>query len=420
MDDAKREMVPDLVAAAVEPPARRGSLILMSRLNSWTNPLVQLTLARLREFLREPEAVFWVFVFPALLAVALGIAFRNTAPEKLRIAVVASQTANQSGSPATTAASGGQQVTTKVANALSGSVGLVGVVLSPSEAAEQLRTGKVAMIVRATLAGEPAPAIASGRLAEGNTTRAAAVDPSLDYQFDPTRPESRVARLSVDDALQRAFGRTDVAKARDHTVVERGARYIDFLIPGLIGLNLLGTGMWGIGFTVVNARTRKLLKRFAATPMRRSHYLLALMLSRLMFLFLEVSSVVAFGWIAFGVAVRGSFITLAILSILGAMCFAGIGLLVAARPKTVEGVSGIMNVVMMPMWLLCGSFFSYSRFPEFVQPVIKALPLTALNDSLRAVMNDGASIRSMGGPIAVMIVWGVVCFMAALRIFRWQ
>jgi ABC-type multidrug transport system permease subunit len=382
------------------------------------NPLVQLTLARIREFIREPEALFWVFVFPVLLAFALGIAFRNTAPQKLRIAV--EDTPGQPGEALSTgAASQGQDLAYRVAAAISKSPGLTGIVLPRAEAARQLRTGKVELIVRA----DSDPAARGGEQHSAGTTERARTsegDPNFEYQFDPTRPESQTARLSVDDALQRAFGRRDVAGTRDDTVVEPGARYIDFLIPGLIGLNLMGSGMWGLGFALVQARNRKLLKRLAATPMRRSHFLLSFMLSRLLFLSFEVAVVVVFGWAVFGVAVHGSIVTLGLIALVGSLSFAGVGLLVASRPKTIEGVSGMMNLVMLPMWLLSGTFFSYARFPDFLQPAIKALPLTALNDALRAVINDGSSLASNWVALSVLAGWGVVSFAIALRIFRWQ
>jgi ABC transporter DrrB family efflux protein len=243
---------------------------------------------------------------------------------------------------------------------------------------------------------------------------------SPSYRFDPTRPESQQARRVVDDALQRAAGRADVISARDETFTEPGARYIDFLIPGLLGMNLMGSGLWGVGFAVVTARTRKLLKRFAATPMRRAHYLLSFVLSRMIWLVLEVIAVIAFAYFTFGFTVRGSLLEMSLVLFLGALTFSGIGLLVAARPKTIEGVSGLMNLVMMPMWLLSGTFFSSSRFPEFLQPFIKALPLTALNDSLRSVMNDGVSVTTNWAAILVMLAWCIISFILALKIFRWQ
>ncbi|HJQ71379.1 MAG TPA: ABC transporter permease [Blastocatellia bacterium] len=371
------------------------------------HPLVELTLARIREFLREPEAVFWVFVFPVLLALALGIAFRNTAPDKARIAI------ESSGPEAE-----------YIINGLSKSSEVNAVVLSPEEAAKSLRTGKIDLIVRVNLPPlllneipKEAPPVSAGAQPATDSPPPAR---AIEYRYDPTRPESRVARLAADDALQRVFGRKDAAEVNEEKVTEPGARYIDFLIPGLVGLNLMGSGMWGLGFTVVQARTRKLLKRLAATPMRRSHFLLSFMLSRLVFLAGEVAAVIIFAWLVFGVSVNGSIADLTIIALIGSMTFAGLGLLVAARPKTIEGVSGWMNLVMLPMWLLSGTFFSAARFPDFAQPFIKALPLTALNNSLRAVMNEGMPIASTWQEIAVLIAWGLVSFAVALKIFRWQ
>jgi ABC-2 type transport system permease protein len=373
------------------------------------HPLIELTLARIREFLREPEVIFWVFAFPLLLVCALGIAFRNTGPEKIRVAVE-SHGAEDSRSSA-------------LFDALARSGDIEALLLAPGEATQALRSGKVTLVV-SSQRETSAQAAERGNLdtqdSSTSTSQGLALTQTPVYRFDPTRPESRQARLVVDDALQRAAGRHDIVRAGEETFTEPGARYIDFLIPGLLGMNLMGSGLWGIGFAVVNARTRKLLKRFAATPMRRSHYLLSFVFSRLIFLVLEVAVVIAFAWFAFGFTVRGSFIEMAFLLLLGSMTFAGIGLLVAARPKTIEGVSGLMNLVMMPMWLLSGTFFSSARFPEFLQPFIKALPLTALNDSLRGVMNDGASIINVWVAIVVMLVWCVVSFLLALKTFRWQ
>jgi ABC-2 type transport system permease protein len=344
------------------------------------NPLFELTAMRVREFLREKEAVFWVFIFPVLMTFALGIAFRNTAPDKTPVAIEVAATDAR---------------VEEVAGVLSRSSEVTATVMSPDEATQALRSGKVAIVVK--------PA-----------------NDSFEYRFDPTRPESRTARLLVDDVLQRGKGRADVAKVGEQQVTEPGARYVDFLVPGLIGMNLMGSGLWGLGFTVVIARSRKLLKRFAATPMKRSHYLLSFMLSRLVFLVLEVAAVVVFAVLAFGFTVRGSWLTLSLITVLGGFTFSGIGLLVAARPTTIEGVSGLMNFIMLPMWLLSGTFFSSERFPQVLQPFIKALPLTALNDVLRAVMNEGAGLSANWIPISVLLAWCLVSFVVALKIFRWQ
>jgi ABC-2 type transport system permease protein len=366
------------------------------------HPLVELTKVRMREFLREKEAVFWVFIFPVLLACALGIAFRNTGPEKARVGVEAGAL------PESRAAA------QRVVAALSAAPDLEPLLLAPEEAAKALRTGSVALVVRAGAAQSGAAEAAADGVA------GAAGWTGIEYRYDPTRPESRAAQLGVDAALARAAGQGDPVGASHERVAEPGGRYIDFLIPGLIGLNLMGSGMWGIGFSIVIARGRKLLKLFAATPMRREHYLLSFMLSRLTFLLLEVGAVLLFGWLAFGVAVRGPLALVFTIAVLGGLTFSGLGLLVAARPTTIEGVSGLMNFVMLPMWLLSGTFFSSERFPEILQPAIKALPLTALNDALRAVVNEGASIAGIWPPLLILLTWGLISFVVAVRIFRWQ
>lgn len=363
MDEAKETLV-----AEQRPSTKPESL----------HPLVELTFMRMREFMREKEAVFWVFIFPVLMTFALGIAFRNTAPDKALVAIES-----------------GTQTVSEAANVLSRSPEINATVMSPDEAAQALRSGKVSIVVKP-------------------------VNDTFEYHFDPTRPESRTARLLVDDVLQRGKGRADVVHAGEQQITEPGARYVDFLVPGLIGMNLMGSGLWGLGFTVVIARSRKLLKRFAATPMRRSHYLLSFMLSRLVFLFLEVTAVVVFAWLVFGFTVRGSWLSVAFITLLGGFTFSGIGLLVAARPTTIEGVSGLMNFIMLPMWLLSGIFFSSERFPQLLQPFIKALPLTALNSVLRALMNEGATLSSNWMQISILLAWLVISFVVALKIFRWQ
>ena len=344
-------------------------------MSAYLRPLLELTRARLREQFRQPEMIFWVFAFPVLLAMALGLAFRNRPADVTRVAV-------EAGAGADT-----------LAARLEGAPGFDVSVLPAAVASERLRTGRVTLVV---VAGD-----------------------SIAYRYDPTRSESRLARLATDDALQRALGRADVRPAVDRAVTERGARYIDFLIPGLLGLNLMGTGMWGMGYAVVDARRRKLMKRLVASPMRKSQYLLSFIAARLVLLGPEVALLVGFGALVFGVPVRGSLASLAVASVVGAMCFAGLGLLTACRAQTVETVSGLMNLIQMPMWVLSGVFFSVANFPEAMQPFIAALPLTALNDVLRGIMIDGASLAALAIPLGITAAWGAVSFAVALRLFRW-
>jgi ABC-type multidrug transport system permease subunit len=340
------------------------------------SPLAELTLARIRELLREPEAVFWVFVFPVLLAAILGLAFRSRPPEALPVAVVTGPTA-----------------VARLA-ALAAEESLAPRALAEDEARRALGRGRVVLVI-------------------------SAAEPPV-YQYDPTQPESRAARLAADAALQRAAGRADAFTAGRSEVTEPGARYVDFLVPGLLGMNIMGTGMWGIGFSLVVARNGSLLKRLVAAPARRSHLLGAQLLSRLLFLVPEAAALLLFACLLLDVPLRGSLAVLTGVSLLGALAFSGLGLLTAARPRTIEGVSGLMNLVMVPMWIFSGIFFSTERFPAAAQPFVQALPLTALNDALRSVMLEGAGVGALLPELALLGAWGAASFVLALKLFRWQ
>ncbi len=339
-------------------------------------PFSQLLTARLREALREPEVIFWVFGFPILIALGLGIAFRNKPPERISLAV----------QEHTEAAA--------IVELLNESPQFDARLLSNQNSASQLRLGKVALV------------LVPGR--------------SFEYRFDPNRPDSLLARALVDQFLQEAAGREDPIEKIETPVSEPGARYIDFLIPGLIGLNLMSGGMWGVGFVTVDMRSRKLLKRLVATPMRKGEFLSALIASRIVFMFIEVLLLLAFGWLVFDLVLRGSFLLTLAIGLLGALCFGSLGLLVASRARKVEAVSGLMNLVMLPMFVFSGIFFSSDRFPDVIQPVIRALPLSALNDALRAVIIEGADFSSQIGRLAILVAWMVVSFAVSLRIFRWS
>ncbi|HEX7938083.1 MAG TPA: ABC transporter permease [Gemmatimonadaceae bacterium] len=341
--------------------------------------LKQLVLTRFREFVREPEALFWTLAFPILLTVGLGIAFRNRPAEIVHVAVV--------GKPVTAGV---------VMSSIRASKALAVDSLTDEEAERALRTGKVALVVRAEPGG------------------------SVTYQFDDTRPDARMARFLTDDAIQRGAGRRDRVESTETQVRERGSRYIDFVVPGLLGMGLMGNGIWGIGFSIVDARRKRLLKRLMATPMSRTEYLGSFVVSRFVLLVIEVFVLVGFSALAFGVPVRGSLWQLAIICGLGAFAFGSLGLLIAARPRTIEGASGLMNLTMMPMWILSGVFFSAENFPKAVQPLVQALPLTAVNNALRANMLRGDGLGVVGPEMAIIGAWALVCFVVALKLFRWR
>jgi ABC-type multidrug transport system permease subunit len=351
-----------------------------ARTNSRWAGYSHLLQARMKELWREPEVIFWVFVFPLLLALGLGIAFRNKPPESTPVVVVKNAHA--------------QEVVNLLQHAPQPSR-IHFDVLDEREALDRFRLGAYELVITGT-------------------------DSGVRYRYDPARPESVQARTVADNALQNAAGRKDPLETTATASSEPGARYIDFLIPGLLGMNLMNSGMWGIGFALVEMRQRKLLKRFVATPMRRMDFLLALTSSRLVLMLIELALLLGFGALVFHMRVEGALLSIVLLSAIGAISFGGIGLLTASRAQKIESVSGLINLVMMPMWIFSGVFFSYERFPAVIQPLIRLLPLTALNDSLRAIILQGASLASQTAELSVLIVWGAVSFFLALKWFRWS
>jgi ABC-2 type transport system permease protein len=368
---AVSEPVPNQAEAPTPVPAN-------PRRNGRWSGFWQLLTARMKEMKREPEIIFWVFVFPILLALGLGIAFRNKPVEATSVAVVAGSQASRI-----------QAMLQRPGSPVHAEVA------AQAQAYQGFRMGRYDLVI------EPAP------------------NGSIQYRYDPARPESVLSRRAVDDALQSAAGRVDPLPTTSVVSNEVGSRYIDFLIPGLLGMNIMNAAMWGIGFALVDMRQRKLLKRFVATPMRRSDFLLALASSRLVMMLVEVTLLLGFGVLVFHMRVLGSLPSILLTGTIGALAFSGLGLLAASRAQKIESASGLINLVMMPMWIFSGVFFSYERFPGVVQPFIKALPLTALNDALRATILEGSSLASQLSRLLIMLAWGALSFLLTLRWFRW-
>jgi ABC-2 type transport system permease protein len=335
--------------------------------------LYQLTLVRFKLFLREPEAIFWIFIFPILLAVGLGIAFRNRPADVLQVGAT----------------------TTQLTQALAADKGLTAATMDEADGTRALATGRILLLAIQRPDG-------------------------VEYKFDDTNPDARTARLLVDRAIQTAAGRREAVRADNELVHETGARYIDFVVPGLLGMNLMGSAMWGLGFSIVEARQKKLLKRMVASPMPRWQYLMSFLLSRLAMLIIEVAVFLGVARLAFGVPFRGSLLQLGLLCLLTSLAFSALGLLVSSRASTTEAVSGLMNLVMLPMWILSGVFFSATRFPAVVQPVVRALPLTAAIDAMRGNMLQGMGLGQLMLPVGILLAWFVVPFAVSLRIFRWK
>jgi len=335
--------------------------------------LYQLTMVRFRLFLREPEAIFWIFFFPILLAVGLGIAFRNRPADVLQVGATTAQ----------------------LTQALTADKGLTAETLNEADGAHALATGRILLLAIQRPDG-------------------------VAYKYDDTNPDARTARLLADKAIQTAAGRHDAVRAANDLVHETGARYIDFVVPGLLGMNLMGSAMWGLGFAIVEARQKKLLKRLVASPMPKWQYLASFLLSRLAMLIVEVGFFLGFARLAFGVPFRGPIWQLILLCLLTSLAFSALGLLVSSRAKTMEAASGLMNLVMLPMWILSGVFFSATRFPAVIQPIVRALPLTAAIEAMRGNMLQGIGILQLIPQVGILAAWFLVPFIISLRIFRWR
>jgi ABC-type multidrug transport system permease subunit len=343
----------------------------MSKLDE--SSLYQLTSTRFRLFLREPEAIFWVFIFPILLAVGLGIAFRNRPADVLPVGATTAQ----------------------LTQALAADKGLSATTMDEAAGTHSLATGTINLLAIDTPQG-------------------------VTYKYDPTNPDGRSARMLAENAIQAAAGRKDAVASQNEFIHETGARYIDFVIPGLLGMNLMGSAIWGMGFSIVESRQKKLLKRLVASPMPRWQYMASFILSRLVMLVIEVAVFVGFARVAFGVPLRGSLLDLSIICLITSLSFSALGLLIASRARTMEAASGLMNLVMLPMWILSGVFFSATRFPAIIQPFVRALPLTAAIDALRSNMLQGIGLDHLMMPIAILLAWLVIPFAVTMKIFRWR
>jgi ABC-type multidrug transport system permease subunit len=351
------------------------------------HPFLQLYFSRLREFYRQPARIFWVYGFPTVLAICLGLAFRNRPPESFEVDVV-----NSPVSVPVQEALESYNAKAKLQKKPGFSITLS----TPEEATRRLETSKAPLVVE---------------VGESESHPVA-------YRYDPTRPEAASIRAAVDAVIQESRGRTNPVPTTDITEVKPGSRYIDFLIPGLIGVNTMGGGLWGIGFLLVNFRIAKLLKCFLATPMPRRDFLLALLSARMTFLIPDLTILLLLGTIGFGMPIRGNLLLVILLDVLGGLAFAGIGLLVASRAQSTETVSGLMNLVMLPMWIFSGVFFSADRF-KAIGWFVQALPLTQLLNGLRDVILEGKGLVDVAPAMAILAAWAIGSFLLALKLFRW-
>ncbi len=344
------------------------------------NSFLNLVAIQFREFVREPASLFWSLLFPIGLSGVLGLAFTEKDPVTSRVAVERNayvaplQTKLEAIDPDTLLLNRFAFVYTSRADALL-----------------RLKRGEIALIV------EPLPA---GRLA---------------YHFDPRNEVARTQYLLLDKELSEAPGR----ESQIRPVQTQGSRYIDFLIPGMIALGIMNSCVWGIGWGVIEWRIKKLLRQMVATPMRKTEFLLAHFATRLTLCMVEAGFLLLFAGTLFGVGLTGSPLAFAMVFTSGVAAFAGIAMLVAARPQKTYVGSGMINLVTLSLTIVSGIFFSYTNFPGWAAGLIEYLPLTLLADLLRKVFNEGAGLAQVAGKSVVLLAYGLVFFTAGLRVFKW-
>lgn len=380
--ETPRETAPSKKTLAPS-PQETGSLV-----SDW--PIMILVRTRLLEFSRRPAAVFWTYVFPLVMMFILGSAFRSQGERVSQVAIVAGAQAAE------------------LNESLRSSPELAVSIVTPDEGLRMLRAGRLALLIRASTGDEVQP-----------SSSADAVHQPWEFVYDPQRAGARTAELLVQQQLRLSAGAKDSPSFRRVPYSEPGGRYIDFLVPGLIGMVLLGGGLWGVGYAIVDMRIRKLLKRFLATPMRKSDFLLGIVFSRMLFVIPQIAVILLASYLAFSVSNHGPWFDFLFVVLLGGLQFAGVGLLIASRAKTMETMSGLINLVMLPMWTLSGIFFSYENFPEMLQIPIRILPLTPLLDALRGIMLDGQSMFAFPIEMSSILLWTIATFVIALWNFRW-
>lgn len=343
----------------------------MSRLSE--SSFYQLIVMRLRLFVRDRGAIFWILIFPILLSLGLGVAFRNVAADVLPVAAT----------------------TRELQQALNAEKSLSATMLDEVSGARALTGGSILLLAIQTRDG-------------------------VSYRYDSTNGDARRARMLVNDAVQAHGGRHDPVNGVDQLIHENGSRYVDFVIPGVLGMSLLGSALWWLTSVIVDARQKKLLKLLMSSPMPRWQYLAALPLSGLLILIVQVVIFLGCAKWVFDVPFRGSLWQLGLLCVLASCSFTALGLLISSRARSIEAANGWINLIALPMWILSGVFFSTSRFPAVIQPIIHALPLTAAVDTFRANMLLGTDVSQLMAPVAILLAWLIVPFFIALKVFRWR
>jgi ABC-type multidrug transport system permease subunit len=363
------------------------------------NQLLQLIIAQFRETLREPAVLFWGIVFPILMSLGLGVAFTGKPDVMHHIAIVGhvphklDSLITMHGKPEMK--DDGKIVMVTLSSPKVGNTIFHFHSMDDREALVQLKRGRINMII-------------------GNS------DGEIRYNFDPSNPESQLIYYKLSTVIANHDLLTTESLQSIEPLTVRGTRYIDFLVPGLIALGVISSSMWGISYSIIERRSKKLLRRMIATPMRKSNFLIAMITVRTVMNIFEAGLLVLFTWLVFGITIQGNIPALFTVFIAGNIAFAGIAVLVSSNTSKTEVGNGLINLVTMPMMVLSGIFFSYHNFPDWSISFIQKLPLTMMADGMRSIFNEGAGWAEISIPSAVMFLTGTLFFTAGVKIFKWH
>jgi ABC-2 type transport system permease protein len=371
--------------------------------------LWQLITALFREIIREPGVLFWGILFPILMSLGLGLAFTKKADVTRKVAVITG-----------TEISRAQSDTAIVADFLKKSCERNA---SPDKGQWQWKyTVKDDRLGNSVFLFYSMPWKEAMQLLKRGTINVILLDNngSAEYHFDPMNPDAQLTYLK----LGMLIGKGEILPERSNSEIKpltvTGTRYIDFLVPGLITMGIMMSSMWGISYGIIEKRSKKLLRRLVATPMKKSHFLIALITVRVTMNFIESAVLFLFSLLAFKITIQGDISALLILFLAGNIAFSGIAVLVSSHTSNTEVGNGLINFVVFPMMVLSGIFFSYQNFPEWSLPVIRNLPLAMLTDGIRSIFNEGAGWHEVAMPILILLSIGALLFSAGLKIFKWH
>jgi ABC-2 type transport system permease protein len=363
------------------------------------NQLFHLILAQFKETIREPAVLFWGIIFPILMSLGLGVAFTNKSDVIHNLAIVGPVPRSLDSllhEHSETSKKGSETIekitmpNSKIGNSI-----FIFHQMSRKDAMVQLKRGQINLILQQE-------------------------NGDLRYNFDPLNPEAQLAYYKLSNLINNHKLLNQESQRNIEPLTVKGTRYIDFLVPGLIALGIISSSMWGIGYSIIERRSKKLLRRMVATPMKKSNFLIAIMTVRLMMNLVEASLLFLFTWLTFGITIQGNIMALFTVFIAGNIAFAGIAVFISSHTAKTEVGNGLINVVTMPMMVLSGIFFSYHNFPEWSISLIQVLPLTMMADGIRSIFNEGAGWAEVSLPTLIMFMTGVLFFGAGLKIFKWH